>query len=150
MKQVLLAISLFCIINLSAQKNKQINKQENKLVETIVLDLHQKKFDWMINKQYDSLLNIFDNQLIYIHSNGWIETKSDIITDLKSGKLNYLKVNVTEAKARIYKNTAIVNGSGVFNVMLEGKPIEINLIYTEVYINKKNKWQLASRHANKM
>ena len=69
---------------------------------------------------------------------------------MKSGKLNYLKVNVTEAKARIYKNTAIVNGKGVFNVMLEGKPVEINLLYTEVYINKKNNWQLASRHANKM
>jgi len=146
MKQLLLAIILLSALQLSAQKNKI----DNKATEIAVLELHQKKFDWMINKQYDSLQIVLEKELIYVHSNGWIETKAEVIADLKSGKLNYIKVNVTEAKARIYKNTAIVNGKGVFNVMLEGKPVEINLLYTEVYINKKNNWQLASRHANKM
>ena len=107
-------------------------------------------FKSAITSAYDSLQMVLEKQLVYIHSNGWVESKAEVIADLKSGKLNYLKVNVTEAKARIYKNTAIVNGKGVFNVMLEGKPVEINLLYTEVYINKKNNWQLASRHANKM
>jgi len=146
MKQLLLAIILLSALQLSAQKNKI----DNKATEIAVLELHQKKFDWMINKQYDSLQIVLEKELIYVHSNGWIETKAEVIADLKSGKLNYIKVNVTEAKARIYKNTAIVNGKGVFNVMLEGKPVEINLLYTEVYINKKNNWQLASRHANKL
>jgi len=146
MKQLLLAIILLSALQLSAQKNKI----DNKATEIAVLELHQKKFDWMINKQYDSLQIVLEKELIYVHSNGWIETKAEVIADLKSGKLNYIKVNVTEAKARIYKNTAIVNGKGVFNVILEGKPVEINLLYTEVYINKKNNWQLASRHANKM
>ncbi len=150
MKKLLLAFILLSTLQLSAQKNKKDNKGNNKAAEIAVLELHQKKFDWMINKQYDSLQMVLEKQLVYIHSNGWIETKAEVIADLKSGKLNYLKVNVTEAKARIYKNTAIVNGKGIFNVMLEGKPVEINLLYTEVYINKKNKWQLASRHANKI
>ena len=146
MKRIFLAILLLSVLQLSAQKNKENNKTS----EIAILELHQKKFDWMVNKQYDSLQMVLENQLVYIHSNGWIETKAEVIADLKSGKLNYIKVNVTEAKARIYKNTAIINGKGVFNVMLEGKPVEINLLYTEVYINKKDKWQLASRHANKL
>lgn len=150
MKRIFLALLMLSNLHLSAQKNKKVNKIENKAIEIAILELHQKKFDWMVNKQYDSLQMVLENQLVYIHSNGWIETKAEVIADLKSGKLNYIKVNVTEAKARIYKNTAIVNGKGVFNVMLEGKPVEINLLYTEVYINKKSKWQLASRHANKM
>lgn len=100
--------------------------------------------------KYDSLESVLDDRLMFVHSNGWVETKQEFIQDIKSGKLRYAKIEVQEANVRLYSSTAIVTGKGKFSVDLEGKPLEIVLSYTEVYVQKNNKWVLASRHANRM
>ena len=59
-------------------------------------------------------------------------------------------VKVSEASARVYKGFVIVNGKGSFNVLLNGEPIDISLLYTEVYAKRQNGWLLVSRHANRI
>jgi hypothetical protein len=136
MKLIALFLSLVSI-SVSAQTT-----EEKKL-----LQLHQRKFTWLANQQYDSLTILLDDRVQYIHSSGWVETKSEVLADLKSGKLNYQKVVVNEATARIYKDAGIVTGKGVFSVIMDGKPLEISLFYTEVYVLQKKQWRLVSRHA---
>jgi len=118
--------------------------------EQAVLDLSKKKFGWMIRMKYDSLEPILDDRLMFVHSSGWTETKQELIQDIKSGKLRYTNIQVLEAKARIYPSTAIVTGKGKFQVTLDGNNLELNLSYTEVYVQKDGKWLLASRHSNKL
>lgn len=115
--------------------------------ERALLDLHQRKFKWLSSKQYDSLNQVLDERLQYIHSNGWMETKQQVIDDLKSGKLNYVNIEVKEAIARVYGNTGVVTGKGLFSVQMDGKPLEISLYYTEVYVLEMKHWKLVSRHA---
>ena len=119
-------------------------------IEQNIINLHKKKFDWLISKQYDSLLTLFHEDIEYIHSNGWVESKADIIADLKSGKLNYKRVDVNEVKVRLSKNIAILTGKGVFFVTMDNKDLEIKLLYSEVYIKEKGKWLLTHRHSNKL
>ena len=78
------------------------------------------------------------------------EKKTEIIADLKSGKLNYKRVVVSEAKVRLSKNFAILTGKGVFFVTMDNKDLEIKLLYSEIYIKEKGKWVLTHRHANKL
>jgi hypothetical protein len=118
--------------------------------EQLVLDLSKKKFDWMLNKQYDSLELLLDDQVKYIHSNGWMQSKKDVVDDFASGKLSYQKIEVTEAAVRLYNQTAIVTGRGKFSGTVNNNVFAMELSYTEVYINKKGRWLLASRHANRM
>lgn len=118
--------------------------------EQAVLDLSKKKFEWMTRLSYDSLESALDDRLLFVHSNGWTETKEEFIQDIKSGKLRYVEINVTEANARMYSGTAIVTGKGNFKVLLDGNELVINLYYTEVYVWKNDKWLLASRHANRL
>ena len=118
--------------------------------EQAVVELSKKKFNWMIRMQYDSLESVLDDRLMFVHSNGWTETKSELIADLKSGKLRYVTIEVIESSARLYSNTAIVTGKGKFTVVLDGNDLIINLYYTEVYVLKNGNWLLASRHANRL
>jgi len=118
--------------------------------EQTVLNLSKQKFGWMVRQRFDSLQAVLDEQLVFVHSNGWTEKGAEFVDDIKSGKLKYVNIEVQESSARIYPGTAIVTGKGKFRVELEGKPLDINLYYTEVYIQKKGKWLLASRHANRM
>lgn len=120
-------------------------------VEKFLLQLHEKKFRWMTEKKLDSLQTILDERLVYIHSNGWMETAKEVIDDIKNGKLTMNSVKVNEATVRVFKNnTGIINGKGIFNVVVNDKQVELSLFYTEVYIKKKNNWMLVSRHACKL
>jgi hypothetical protein len=147
MKHLFTVCFLLISICSTAQK-KGINDES--ATEQFVLRLHEKKFQWMTKKQLDSLNNILDPRVVYVHSNGWQQNKKEIIDDLKSGKLVMNNVTVTEAKARVYKGAVIINGKGKFDVMVDGKAVVLDLLYTEVYVRKNAGWLLVTRHANKI
>lgn len=118
--------------------------------EQELIDLSKKKFRWMIAMQFDSLEAVLDDRMVFIHSNGWPETKTEFINDIKSGKLRYKSIDVIEASVRMYPGSAVIIGRGKFKVTLDGKDLELELKYTEFYIQKNGKWLLASRHANRL
>ena len=119
-------------------------------LEKKVLDLSSRKFNWLIEKKYDSLESLLDDRLTYVHSSGWVQNKREVIDDLKTGKLNYVKVTIKEASARTYDKAAVVNGIATIDGLMEGKSFAVDLRYTEVYVQKGKNWLLVSRHANKM
>ena len=145
MKHFLFFLLLTAAGTATAQKTK-----EESATEKYVLKLHETKFRWMVNKRLDSLATILDERVQYIHSNGWIQNKKEVIEDIRSGKLTMTKIVVSEAQARVYKGFVIVNGKGIFSVIMDGKPLDISLLYTEVYAKRQNGWLLVSRHANKL
>ncbi|MBK9566646.1 MAG: nuclear transport factor 2 family protein [Saprospiraceae bacterium] len=104
----------------------------------------------MEEKHFDSLSTLLHENVHYIHSNGWKETKEELLHNIQSNKLSYQGVTIQESEVRIEGNTGIVTGKGTFNVSLDGKPMEIQLYYTEVYVITENGIRLMSRHACRM
>jgi len=139
--RTLLIVFLFASSIVSAQ---QIGK------ENYLLDLSKRKFAWMVEKQLDSLSLLLDKDMLYIHSNGLIQTKEEMINDFKLGSLLLDSVKVMEADVRMFDSTAIITGKGIFSGTLKTTPFQTNLLYTEVYINENKKWKLVTRHANKL
>lgn len=116
-----------------------------------VNQLHKRKFEWLINKKYDSLNWLMDEQVKYIHSNGWIQARQEVIDDLKSGKLNYTSVLVEESSVSYFNQSAVVTGKGIFKgLMADKSEFTIHLLYTEVYVKQKKQWKLVSRQATKI
>ncbi|MEQ1586926.1 MAG: nuclear transport factor 2 family protein [Cyclobacteriaceae bacterium] len=138
---------LFLVVLLLAgtQAHSQTGEAEK------VNQLHKKKFDWLINKKYDSLNWLMDERVKYIHSNGWIQSRQEVIDDLKSGKLNYTSVVVEESSVSYFNQSAVVTGKGIFKgLMADKSEFNIHLLYTEVYVKQKKLWKLVSRQATKL
>ncbi|MBN8577753.1 MAG: nuclear transport factor 2 family protein [Cytophagales bacterium] len=113
--------------------------------------LHRQKFTWLINKNYDSLNRLLHEQVQYVHSNGWVQSKAEVIDDLKSEKLNYTRIEVVESTVNIYKGTAIVSGKGHFRGLMPDKSeFKLSLFYTEVYVKAGKEWKLINRLATKV
>jgi hypothetical protein len=138
---------LFILTNFSFGQNVKENDKTE--IANTIQNLHLKKFKWMADKQIDSLFSLLHDDVHYIHSNGWLESKSEVIENIKSGKLNYSDVKVHESHVRLMDKTAVVTGKGTFYVTMEGKPYEFNLFYTEVYVISDSGIKLISRHACK-
>jgi hypothetical protein len=142
---------LFCLSFVVAYstigQDLKIN-QRSEITQTIH-NLHLKKFKWMADKQLDSLSALLHDEVHYIHSNGWKESKSEVLANLLSGKLSYTDVKVHQSDVRLIDNTGIVTGKGTFYVKMDGSPYEFNLYYTEVYVITQDGTKLLSRHACK-
>lgn len=140
MKKVLMIFSVFVFVASMAQ-----TKQEQE-----ILQLSAKKFGWLVAKKLDSLNFVCDERLTFIHSNGWVQTKKELLADLQSGKLNYVSIDVSESSVRLYPKSAVVNGKGKFVALMDGNTVTVNLSYTETYVLQKREWKLASRHASRL
>lgn len=118
--------------------------------ERYILNLSKQKFVWLIEKQRDSLDLLLDDRLMYIHSNGWTQSKVEVFDDMQSGKLVYKQVDIDATQIRLYGNTAIVTGTGRFQGSREDKEFDLPLSYTEVYVKQGKRWLLVSRHSNRL
>jgi uncharacterized secreted protein with C-terminal beta-propeller domain len=141
-KKHLITFFAFVIVSCSALA-QSIKEQE-------VLSLSERKFKWMINLNMDSLENILDENVMYVHSNGWTQNKQEIIEDFRTKKLVLNKVEILETKIRNFENTYIVNGVGIITGEINSSSFSVKLNYSEVYIYKNRKYFLFSRHANKI
>jgi hypothetical protein len=141
MKKIILLVIVFISMNSFGQSKEA----------EAVNQLHKKKFTWLINKNYDSLNWLMDEQLTYIHSNGWIQTKKDVIDDLKSGKSDYGSVVVEESTVSMFDKCAVVKGKGIYKGLMPDKSeFNVHLLYTEVYVKIKKQWKLVLRQATKI
>lgn len=119
-------------------------------LEEEALAIHEKKFRWLETKQVDSLEALLHEDIQYVHSNAWRETKSEVIENIKTDHLTYRKVTIESASANAFSHTVVVNGRALFEVALDGRPIDIYLDYIEVYLYSEDRWQLISRHSCKI
>ncbi|WPP51470.1 nuclear transport factor 2 family protein [Catalinimonas niigatensis] len=119
--------------------------------EDEVLDMEKSRFQAMINEDFDFLEKLIDDQLVYIHSNGNIDSKASFINAIREGKTSYDDIKLEESKVRIYDKTAIINGLCVFHQKNpDGSPRQTRLRYTNVYVKQKGNWKMVSWQSYKM
>ncbi len=112
-------------------------------IENDILNLSLEKFIWKTTGQFEKLADLWDDDLIFIHLTGNTTTKKEWINQLKNGTFSYNKIELKEHSAQVYDNTAVLVGKANFTV--NGGSL-YNLIYTEVYTKKNNKWKLVNLH----
>jgi hypothetical protein len=143
MSKFIAGLSIFLLICFSASA-------QNSAAEKYVNDFSVRKNQWLIQKNYDSLNLMLDKRCLYMHSNGWIQSADEVIQDLKSGKLVYKKMEITESTARQFESMVIVTGKGNFEGLVNDKAFNLKLMYTEVYVKRKASWKLVTRQSTKL
>ncbi len=104
----------------------------------------------LLQKDETVLKSVLHKDLSFGHSNGWIQTKADILNDFAIGKLTYNKFeNKSSAIVTISKKYATVktntNAEGVVN----GTAFKLTLHIMQFWIKTKNGWQLIARQSAK-
>ncbi len=125
-------------LGLSAQTN------EVKLINTMK-QFHQD----LISKNTVSINQQTDKALTYGHSNGWVETKIELLKDLETGVISYQQF--TEDSISVFMNGNIAAIRFVANVNATMKSIAstYRLKVLEIWIKKSNRWILFARQAVK-
>jgi hypothetical protein len=106
----------------------------------------------LVTKDEKALVQLLHADVSYGHSNGWVQNKTDIVNDLKSGKLIYDKIeNTSVTIVAINNNWATVRSNT--NAMGRSAAIptfELKLHVLQVWLKTKNGWQLLARQSTKL
>src|SRR5690349_18405450 len=81
----------------------------------------------LVQKDTAALNQLLDPKLVYGHSNGWEQTKADVITDMVSGKLAYTRI---ESKNRLWtmgEDYVLMRCDAEVNYQQNGTPGELKL-----------------------
>ena len=116
--------------------------EEQKLTGTLK-EFHQalvKKNTVSINQQTDKALS-------YGHSNGWVETKKELIEHLETGYMGYNSFREDSIKVEVNGNMAHARFIADINATMSGKEFTFKLRVLEVWVKKGKRWVLFARQA---
>lgn len=117
---------------------------EEKLTVTMK-EFHQalvKKNTVSINQQTDKALS-------YGHSNGWVETKNDMLKDLETGYISYQSFKEDSITVVLNGNMANVRFIADIGATMNGNASVFHLKVLEVWVKKGKRWVLFARQAVK-
>ena len=146
MKAKLLAVFLLIMIVQSsyAQPTETIKTATSNTPEQQeVINLSKQKWQWMADKNVDSLGVLFDDKSMFVHMGGsW--GKEQEITTIKSGGIWYKKAEVYAVSVNMFGNTAILLNDIDLVAEVGGREVTNPFMVTEVYIKEKGKWKMGS------
>jgi hypothetical protein len=129
---------LFLGLQLAATAQTEADKLTSTLKEFHVALV--KKNTVSINQQTDKALS-------YGHSNGWVETKKELIEHLESGYMGYNSFREDSIKVEVNGNMAHARFIADINATMSGKEFTFKLRVLEVWVKKGKRWVLFARQA---
>ncbi|MFC5191032.1 nuclear transport factor 2 family protein [Algoriphagus aquatilis] len=120
------------------------------MIESSAISLSEKKFHHLIERDIESFSSMFDEKGLMFYPTGKVETKPELLQRLASGRTVFEKIDLAKTIARLYEETAVVHGEGMFTLMLQGERIIENLNFIDVWVKKEEEWKLVSSHFIKM
>ena len=122
-------------------------QSDEEKLKTTVREFHQA----LVQKNTVSINQQTDKALSYGHSNGWIQTKADIIKDFERGYISYQGFKEDSITVTMNENMANVRFVADITATLNGTTTVNNyhLRVLEVWVKKSKRWVLFARQAVK-
>ena len=118
-------------------------------IEEGVKTVSKQKWQWMADKNVDSLNLLFDDKSMFVHMGGsWGKTQE--LNVIKSGSIHYKKAEVYSVIINIIGNTAILLNDIDLIAVVGGNEVTNPFMVTEVYVNENGKWKMGSLTFSKL
>jgi hypothetical protein len=104
----------------------------------------------LVAKDTVAIKKLLDPCLSFGHSNGWLQSMKDVVSDVASGKLNYTAIDNSDVKWETSTDRATMRGVSDIKYLLDGKEASIRLHVLQVWVKNGKSWQLMARQGVKL
>lgn len=104
----------------------------------------------LMQKDTASIKRLLHTSVSYGHSNGWTQTKNDVIRDLVSGYLKYERLEASELIIRSENDWANVQLKLWVKGEVNNVSFEMPLHVLQVWRKNANDWELIARQSTKI
>ena len=109
-----------------------------------VVDLDRQRMTAMAQKDIGKLNELIADDLVYTHSSARLDTKQSLIGAMEAGRTVYTAVVPSDVKAQEYGDTVVLTGTARISVNSGGNAMNFGVRFTDVWVNKGGKWQMAT------
>ena len=123
---------------------------QNSVSEQEIKDLSKKKWQWMADKNADSLAVLFHDKAKFVHMGGtWGKDREvDII---RGGFIHYKKADVHEVMIEVLNENTVILWNRITLLAVVGENEVTNpFMVTEVYVKQNDEWKLADLTFSKL
>lgn len=121
-----------------AQSEEPLSPEER------LLQVERRRQRAMIEGDAATLDALLADDLTYTHSTGVVQSKSDLIAVIDSGKTRYRSIESPQLRVRVYDASAIVTGAVDMELATNGKPLFARSRFTALYVLRGGIWRLAA------
>jgi hypothetical protein len=104
----------------------------------------------MVDADKAALEKLSDEKLSYGHSSGKIEDKATFVSNIVSGKSDFVSIDLSDQKIAISGNTAIVRHTLAADTNDNGTAGHVKLYVLLVWSKDGSQWKLLARQAVKV
>ena len=85
------------------------------------------------------------HELHYVHANGLTQDRAAYVQSAVGGAMKYVNITPLERQVRVLApQVALLTGSNRVAVVLDGKPLQADVLYTAVYVQEAGAWKLTA------
>jgi hypothetical protein len=110
--------------------------------EVDVLKADDRRFEAMRRGDWTALDAVLADDLTYVHSTARLESKTEHIANLRSGKPHYRGIAPRDRRARVHDGVGVVTGVSEMHVESGGKEQRFTVRYLAVYGKTSEHWRM--------
>jgi ketosteroid isomerase-like protein len=149
MKPILRWVALFA--SFASLSIAVLAQDNNGPLQQNVLQLEQRWEDALVHSDVAALEKLYDDGIVYTHSNGKVDTKASYINAIKTGATKYESMKRDDIKVSVYgTTTALVTCHWQVKVGAPGNPSALNARYLHVYVQQKDGWKLVAHESTRI
>ena len=88
-----------------------------------------------------TLSAIYADTFISTSSEGKVQTKAEVLAQIKSGEVKFQSAKVDDMKVYLYGDAAVVNGRWRGKLVEKGKNIDTTERFTDTFIRQNGQWR---------
>lgn len=115
-----------------------------------ILQLEDRWKDAVIQHNATAMESLLSDDYIGITSNGTLQSKQQVLANLKTGDLRFDTLDISDRKVRFYGQTAVVTSRAEVKGNGGDGNIDGNYRYTRVYVKDKSGWRIVSFEASRI
>jgi ketosteroid isomerase-like protein len=112
--------------------------------EQQILALHEAGDKALMGADPTILAQIFADDYVQYNEAGKAFTKQDVLNNFRTGAIRYPSIVSTGRKIRIFGDTAVVHGSELDEVEVNGKRSTVRYVYLDVLRKRDGEWKLVA------
>lgn len=99
---------------------------------------------------FDQVADLLDDALIYAHSSGIIESKSEYLGKLRTGAQKYTAITHEKTTVRVHGAAAVVHSIGRMTGTNAAGPFDNHLMIMHAWVKSGGKWLLAAHQTTQL
>ena len=132
----------FVMVSIQAINAQQLTTFDEQTKQELI-DLSKQKWQWMAEKDVNSLNELFHENAMFVHMGGTMNKEQELNT-IRSGGIHYKYADIQETSVQFVGTTAIILDKIRLTAIVGGNEVVNPFVVTEVYVLIDGKWKLGS------